>query len=107
VYDPFVSVLRRIANKKNPFVPHREFLFHRLIRSGASHSQTAILYALMAALGGLAGMSMLADQIPQAIRATMPLAIVATAAGLTWGIERRCARVDLVPAESGHAPKPR
>jgi hypothetical protein len=52
-------------------------------------------------------MSMLADQIPQAIRATMPLAIVATAAGLTWGIERRCARVDLVPAESGHAPKPR
>lgn len=107
VYDPFVSVLRRVANKKNPFVPHREFLFHRLIRSGASHSQTAILYALMAALGGLAGMSMLADQIPQAIRATMPLAIVATAAGLTWGIERRCARVDLVPAESGHAPKPR
>lgn len=107
VYDPFLSVLRRIANKKNPFEPHREFLFHRLIRSGASHSQTAMLYGLLAALGGLAGMAILAEEVPQAIRAAMPLAIVAMAAGLTWGIERRCARVDLVPAESGHAPKPR
>jgi UDP-N-acetylmuramyl pentapeptide phosphotransferase/UDP-N-acetylglucosamine-1-phosphate transferase len=107
IYDPFLSVLRRIANKKNPFEPHREFLFHRLIRSGASHSQAAMLYGLMAALGGLAGMLMLADGVPEAIRAAMPLAVIAAAAGLTWGIERRCARVELVPAESGHAPKPR
>jgi UDP-N-acetylmuramyl pentapeptide phosphotransferase/UDP-N-acetylglucosamine-1-phosphate transferase len=107
VYDPFLSVLRRIANKKNPFVPHREFLFHRLIRSGATHSQTAILYGLMTAVGGLAGMLMIADDVPDRIRAAMPLAMVAAGAGLTLGIERRCASVELVPAESSHAPKPR
>ena len=107
VYDPFLSVLRRIANKKNPFVPHREFLFHRLIRSGATHSQAAVLYGLMAALGGLAGMLMIANDVPDRIRVAMPLAMVAAAAGLTWGIERRCTAVELVPAESGHAPKPR
>lgn len=107
IYDPLLSVARRIANKKNPFEPHREFLFHRLIRSGASHSQAALLYGLMAALGGLAGVLMLADGAPEGLRAAMPLAVIAAAAGLTWGIERRCARVELVPAESGHAPKPR
>jgi len=107
IYDPFVSVLRRIANRKNPFEPHREFLFHRLIRSGVSHSRAAMLYALMAALGGLAGMAMLADHLPAWFRAAMPLAVVAFATALTWGIEWRCSRLELVPAESGHAPKPR
>lgn len=106
IYDPFLSVLRRIANRKNPFEPHREFLFHRLIRSGATHSRAAVLYGLMAALGGFAGTAMLADHLPEWVRAAMPLTVIAFAAGLTWGIERRCARVELVPAESGHAPKP-
>jgi len=105
IYDPFLSVLRRIANRKNPFQPHREFLFHRLIRSGATHSQAAVLYAFLSAVGCLAGVLMLADHLPVWVRAAMPLAVVALAAGLTWGIERRCARVELVPAESGHAPK--
>lgn len=107
IYDPFLSVLRRIANRKNPFEPHREFLFHRLIRSGAAHSQAALLYGLMAFVGCLAGMLMLAEHLPEWVRGLMPLAVIVFAAGLTWGIERRCARVELVPAEQGHAPKPR
>ena len=107
IYDPFLSVMRRIANRKNPFEPHREFLFHRLIRSGATHSRAAALYGLMAALGGFVGMAMLADHLPDWVRAAMPLAVIAFAAALTWAIERRCARVELVPAERGHAPKPR
>ena len=107
IYDPFLSVLRRIANRKNPFQPHREFLFHRLIRSGVSHSQAAVLYGLMAALGALAGWAMLTDGTPGWFRGVLPWTVIAAAGGLTWGIERRCASVGLVPAESGHAPKPR
>jgi UDP-N-acetylmuramyl pentapeptide phosphotransferase/UDP-N-acetylglucosamine-1-phosphate transferase len=107
IFDPLISVLRRIANRKNPFEPHREFLFHRLIRSRASHAQVAMLYALMAGIGGLAARMMVDGGVPDGIRAAAPLAVVAAAVGLTWSIERRCARVDLAPAETGRAPKPR
>jgi UDP-N-acetylmuramyl pentapeptide phosphotransferase/UDP-N-acetylglucosamine-1-phosphate transferase len=107
IYDPFLSVLRRITNGKNPFQPHREFLFHRLIRSGVSHSQAAILYGLMAAVGALAGWAMLTDGTPGWFRGVLPWTVIAAAAGLTWGIERRCASVGLLPAETGHTPKPR
>lgn len=105
IFDPLVSVTRRIWNGHDPFKPHREFLFHRLIRSGASHGQTALLYALLSALGGLVGIAMLDDRVPPALRPALPVVIVAAAGLLTWLIERRCARVGLHPAETGRAPK--
>ena len=106
IYDPFLSVLRRIWNRQSPFQPHREFLFHRLIRSGVGHARTALLYGLLAALGGLAGLAMLDPRVPEGVRASLPLAVIALAAGLTLGIESRCARSELVPAEGPQAPKP-
>lgn len=98
IFDPFVSVLRRVYHGKSPFEPHREFLFHRLIRSGVTHGRAAILYAVLALVGGVVGVAMLQDVLPDAVRAATPLVVIALAGGLAWGIEWRCTRVGLPSA---------
>ena len=95
IFDPLVSVIRRVANGKNPMEPHREFLFHRLIRSGVSHAATAAIYAALAVAGGMVGMLMLADWPPVALRTAGPLVVAGLAVALACGIEYRCARVGL------------
>jgi Fuc2NAc and GlcNAc transferase len=95
IYDPFMSVLRRIWNGANPLEPHREFLFHRLVRSGVSHARATLIYGLMAALGGLLGLGMVTQGVPVEVRAWLPVGGVALAALLTYLIERRCALVQL------------
>jgi UDP-N-acetylmuramyl pentapeptide phosphotransferase/UDP-N-acetylglucosamine-1-phosphate transferase len=97
IYDPFLSVLRRIWNGANPLEPHREFLFHRLVRSGVSHAWVAVIYGGMSALGGLLGVLMVSKEVPAEVRAWLPLGGVALAAGLTYAIESRCRRVQLDP----------
>ena len=107
IYDPFLSVLRRLACGHNPLEPHREFLFHRLVRSGVPHAWVSLLYGGLAALGGLAGMAMVTPQIPLELRMLAPLVPVILAAGLTAAVEARCARVGLAPpGGSKHSPKP-
>lgn len=100
IFDPFVSVIRRVYHRKNPFEPHREFLFHRLIRSGIGHGPAALLYAMLALAGGLVGVLMVENLLPDAVRACGPLVVIALAAGLAWAIERRCTLVGL-PSASG------
>jgi UDP-N-acetylmuramyl pentapeptide phosphotransferase/UDP-N-acetylglucosamine-1-phosphate transferase len=95
IYDPFLSVLRRLANGANPLEPHREFLFHRLVRSGVSHSRVALLYGAMSFAGGLLGLMMVSNAVPEDLRRWLPLGVLALAAGLTIAIERRCSRVGL------------
>jgi Fuc2NAc and GlcNAc transferase len=95
IYDPFLSVLRRIYNGANPFEPHREFLFHRLVRSGVSHARVALLYGLMSFFGGMLGLLMISTAVPDASRSWLPLGVVGLAAGMTYAIERRCSRVNL------------
>jgi UDP-N-acetylmuramyl pentapeptide phosphotransferase/UDP-N-acetylglucosamine-1-phosphate transferase len=97
VYDPFLSVLRRIWNRKNPLHPHREFLFHRLVRSGVSHAWVSLLYGALSAAGGIVGLAMVSPGIPVAVRCVLPLVIVVLAAATTFGIEERCRRVPLEP----------
>jgi len=107
IYDPFISVIRRAAGGHNPLEPHREFLFHRLVRSGVSHAWVSLLYGCLAALGGLAGIAMLSDAVPMPVRSLAPLVPVLLAAGLTIGVEYRCSKVGLAPAGgSEHSPKP-
>ncbi|MGB8853788.1 MAG: hypothetical protein WCC69_09505 [Pirellulales bacterium] len=100
IFDPFVSVLRRIYHRKSPFEPHREFLFHRLIRSDIGHGFAALLYAMLALTGGLVGILMVENLLPDAVRACGPLVVIALAGVLAWAIERRCTLVGL-PSASG------
>jgi UDP-GlcNAc:undecaprenyl-phosphate GlcNAc-1-phosphate transferase len=99
IFDPFVSVLRRIWNGANPLQPHREFFFHRLIRSGVGHATTALLYGGLAAAGAAVGLVMLVPEVPAFVRACGPLVVAALAAALAWGVESRCRRVGLEPTD--------
>jgi len=98
IFDPLVSVVRRLVNRANPLEPHREFFFHRLVRSGLSHSFTAWLYGMLALCGGLAGLTMLVPGVPQPFAALAPVVPLILAGLLAWRVERRCARV---PLDSG------
>ncbi len=97
IYDPFLSVLRRLWNRENPLEPHREFLFHRLVRSGVSHSRVSLIYGAMSLLGGLLGFLMVSNVLPEEVRGWLPFGVLALAAGMTYAIERRCSRVELTP----------
>jgi UDP-N-acetylmuramyl pentapeptide phosphotransferase/UDP-N-acetylglucosamine-1-phosphate transferase len=95
VFDPFVSVLRRLFDGENPLVPHREFFFHRLIRSGVSHAGAATLYGGLAAVGGLVGWALVNPAVPAGVRAVASLVIPGLAVLLVWGVESRCRRMGL------------
>ncbi|MFN7814520.1 MAG: glycosyltransferase family 4 protein [Planctomycetia bacterium] len=106
IYDPLLSVLRRLWNGKNPLQPHREFLFHRLIRSGVDHGRAAILYAALALCGGGAAFCMLDPDFPVPVRRYMPLIIIALAAALTWGTERLAARMKIDGESTSRTARP-
>lgn len=106
IYDPLVSVIRRAWNGHNPLEPHREFLFHRLVRSGVSHARVTALYGLLSAIGGGLGLALVAGIVPEGARPAVPLAILLMAVLLTAGIEYRCSRRELAAAGgSAHAPR--
>ncbi len=92
IFDPFVTVIRRIAAGANPLVPHREFFFHRLVRSGVSHAAVALLYASLAAAGAVAAVAVLVPEAPPAVRMWAPLVAVVLAGWLAWFAERTFAR---------------
>jgi len=92
IFDPFVTVIRRIAAGASPLEPHREFFFHRLVRSGVTHGSVAFLYGTLAAAGVLAGLFMLVPSTPTPARAATPLILVALAGWLAVTAERTFAR---------------
>ena len=92
IYDPLLTVIRRVLGGHNPLVPHREFLFHRLVRAGISHAAVAVLYALLAAAGAVAGWMMLEPSVPTDVRRCLPLTVVFLAAVLTAWTEWRFRR---------------
>jgi UDP-N-acetylmuramyl pentapeptide phosphotransferase/UDP-N-acetylglucosamine-1-phosphate transferase len=92
IYDPLLSVIRRVCTGHNPLVPHREFLFHRLVRSGVSHATVAVLYAVLALAGAFAGWMMVDRSIPVAVQRWLPLSVVFLAAVLTAWTEWRFRR---------------
>ena len=105
IFDAGVSVVRRLWNGHNPMLPHREFFFHRLVRSGIAHDRVSLLYAVLAAIGGAAGVVMLLPGVPEWVKALMPLWLVVMPVALVWGVESRCANRELAPPGGGsHAP---
>ena len=106
IFDPFVTVIRRIAAGANPLVPHREFFFHRLVRSGVSHGSVAAIYGGLAAAGVAAGLVMLVPAVPQAVRTAAPLVGFALAGWLAWFAERAFARSPAGAAAAAAAAPP-
>jgi UDP-GlcNAc:undecaprenyl-phosphate GlcNAc-1-phosphate transferase len=53
IYDATLTFIIRALRRKNVFKPHREFLFHRIVALGCSHTQVSLLYmGLIMAQGG-------------------------------------------------------
>jgi len=92
IYDPLLTVIRRVCGGHNPLVPHREFLFHRMVRSGMSHGAVAVLYAVLALAGAVAGWMMLDEALPADVRRLLPWTVVFLAALLTAWTEWRFRR---------------
>lgn len=92
ILDPLVSVLRRLSNGHNPLVPHREFFFHRLIRSGVSHAHAALLYATVAAIGGAGGLAIVSGAVPESLQSLVPVAVLLLSVVGGVAIEARCHR---------------
>jgi len=106
IYDPFMSVLRRACNGHNPLHPHREFLFHRLVRSGVPHARVTLLYGFLSLLGGLAGLALVVPDMPPEVRMAALFVPPVLAIALTAGIEYRCARHGLdATGTSDHLPQ--
>jgi UDP-N-acetylmuramyl pentapeptide phosphotransferase/UDP-N-acetylglucosamine-1-phosphate transferase len=93
IYDPLLSVIRRVWTGHNPLIPHREFLFHRLVRSGVSHATVAVLYAFLAGIGALAGWLMVTETLTPEVRRLLPLTVPVLAALLTAATDWRFRRV--------------
>lgn len=100
VFDPFVSVIRRVITGNNPLVPHREFLFHRLVRSGWSHLSVAMLYALLAAAGGVAGRLMISGVLPLEVRRWLPAVVPVLAVALVAFVEEQFRRAAVAAARA-------
>lgn len=112
IFDPLMAVVRRSVTGHNPLVPHREFFFHRLVRSGWSHLSVALLYAFLSAVGGVAGWLMLSEEVPREARVWLPAAVAVLAVSLAILTEvqfRRHAanaaspRPDAAPGGAGRA----
>jgi UDP-N-acetylmuramyl pentapeptide phosphotransferase/UDP-N-acetylglucosamine-1-phosphate transferase len=100
IFDAGASVLRRAWSGHNPLVPHREFFFHRLVRSGVDHGRVSLLYAVLSAVGAAIGVVMLVPGVPAWVNLLVPLWLVAMPVGLAWGVESRCAKMELAPPGS-------
>lgn len=106
IADPLVSVIRRVAVGADPFQPHREFFFHHLVRSGATHAFTASLYGGLAAAGGLAGLAAITPSIPVTVRTALPLVVLAASIVVAALIERRFLRASRADARVASRPPP-
>jgi UDP-GlcNAc:undecaprenyl-phosphate GlcNAc-1-phosphate transferase len=47
IYDATLTFIMRVMARKNVFHAHREFLFHRLVALGWSHTQVSFLYMVL------------------------------------------------------------
>ncbi len=52
IYDATLTFCMRLKKRKNVFQPHKEFLFHRLVALGWSHTQVSLTYMMLILLQG-------------------------------------------------------
>ena len=100
IFDAGASVVRRTMSGHNPLVPHREFFFHRLVRSGVGHGRVSLLYAVLSGIGAAIGVLALIPGVPVWVNLLVPLWLVGMPVGLAWGVESRCAKMELAPPGS-------
>lgn len=97
VFDTAFTLLRRAARRENLLCAHRGHLYQRLVLTGMSHGQVALLYAALASVGVAVGMCVAHEATPAS--AAGAVLIGALAAGL-WLIviwRERAERLRVAP----------
>jgi UDP-N-acetylmuramyl pentapeptide phosphotransferase/UDP-N-acetylglucosamine-1-phosphate transferase len=86
IFDSAFTILCRLRRRQNIFVGHREFLFHRLVAVGWSHSQAALLYMTLPVLGAVLAFTW--DQGTRPLHIGVVMALSVACAGL-WLLVRQ------------------
>jgi UDP-N-acetylmuramyl pentapeptide phosphotransferase/UDP-N-acetylglucosamine-1-phosphate transferase len=96
IFDSSLTVIRRLTHGDNIFVGHREFLFHRLVACGWSHSAAAALYIPLPLIGAALAFSW---EYGNRVIHALVLASLVTLCAWLWlfvrQVERRHARLSL------------
>lgn len=74
LFDGALTIVRRALQGENLFQAHRSHLYQRLVIQGKSHRAVSSLYALYAALSGVAGFAIVTGRWPGAV-ALVPLGL--------------------------------
>lgn len=82
VFDASFTFMRRALRRENVFAAHRSHLYQRLAILGYGHAPVSMLYAALAALGGLLGLAWLAGV--EAAPLLVAIVIPVTALGLWY-----------------------
>jgi UDP-N-acetylmuramyl pentapeptide phosphotransferase/UDP-N-acetylglucosamine-1-phosphate transferase len=86
VFDPALTMVRRVLRRENLLVAHRSHLYQRLVATGCSHSLVALGYIGLAVVAGTLGV--LFARTPMQAEAltigVLPLSVVATYAFVVW-----------------------
>jgi UDP-N-acetylmuramyl pentapeptide phosphotransferase/UDP-N-acetylglucosamine-1-phosphate transferase len=82
VFDASFTFVRRALRRENVFAAHRSHLYQRLVILGYGHAPVSLLYAGLAALGGVLGIAWLANI--QAAPLLITILIPAAALGLWY-----------------------
>ena len=85
--DTAVTLLRRASRGENVLSAHRSHFYQRLVLTGRSHRYVALLYAGLAALGGLAAVSLISGSTA-ALFASIA-AMAAAALAVWWNVRSR------------------
>ena len=85
--DTAVTLLRRASRGEDVLSAHRSHFYQRLVLTGRSHRYVALLYAGLAAFGGLAAVSLISSSTPALIVSIA--AIPAAALAVWWNVRSR------------------
>jgi len=85
--DTAVTLLRRASRGENVLSAHRSHFYQRLVLTGRSHRYVALLYAGLAALGGLAAVSLIYGSTAALVGSIT--AIAAAALAVWWNVRSR------------------
>ena len=85
--DTAVTLLRRASRGENVLSPHRSHFYQRLVLTGRSHRYVALLYAGLAALGGLAAVSLISGSTAALVLSIAAMAAAALA--VWWNVRSR------------------
>ena len=96
VFDTGLTLLRRMRNRENIFVPHRSHFYQRLVIAGSSHRSVMLIYIALALIGVVLALAWSLETTGSPAPGTLllPLLLWLGVWGLVVRRERRAVQID-------------